>query len=114
MQLFLFLPLLGFLCWFLTFILICLLNKWRTKSEFKKLQQNLHKKELQSWASTPKIQDLLSSYIKMVVKHGPDSDEANVFRLTIENKQFIGDQECLNAFNTVADIFVENYKRYRK
>jgi len=65
------------------------------------------------WKSSAKIQDLLSLYMNMCIKHGAESEEAQAFRYGIDNEEFsnLFGKEAIDAFNMVADCFKSNYKK---
>jgi len=44
----------------------------------------------------------------MVLKYGPDSEEAQSFRFGVENRELSSDNEALESFNRIADIIRYN------
>lgn len=87
----------------------------------RRMEQTLHTEldshNLLKWQSSEKIKDLLSLYMNMCIKHGPNSEEAKSFRFGIENEEFhnLYGKEALDAFNMIADCFKRNFeKQYPK
>ena len=86
----------------------------RRKKNIRLAIQQADDKERRVWNAAENVQDLISLYTRMVLKHGPDSDEAQSFRFGVENKQLSSDNEALEAFNRIADIIRYNVKQQKK
>lgn len=84
------------------------------KKNIKKAIGQADDRERRIWSAAENVQDLISLYTKMVLKHGPDSDEAQSFRFGVENKSLSSDDEALEAFNRIADIIRYNVKQQKK
>jgi len=68
------------------------------------------------WKEADSIQDMVSLYITMVTKHGPDSEEARAFRFGTDSslmKELHGDNDAMQAFEQQADIVDDTYHRMR-
>lgn len=60
-----------------------------------------------AWSETEKVQDLVTLYLKMVARHGPDSVEAQAFRFGTSSqmiKRLHGDDTGMKAFEYSANI----------
>jgi len=65
----------------------------------------------------PEIKEMVTLYLTMAAKHGPESDEAKAFRFGTGSslmKRLHGDDAAMNAFNAQADVIDEVCRRMRK
>lgn len=107
-------------------ILIAIVGIFTLYTIFKSFDNRRHKKQVaravsqaddkerQIWSAAQNVQELISAYTKMVLKHGPDSEESQVFRFGVENRELSSDNEALEAFNRIADIIRYNVKQSQK
>ncbi len=68
------------------------------------------------WKEADSIRDMVSLYMTMVAKHGPESEEARAFRFGTDSrlmKELHGDDEAMQAFLQQANIIDETYRRIR-
>jgi len=108
------LVLLAIVAFFLIWGLVAFFGRLNTKSKMEQtLCTELDDHNLTMWQSSSKIQSLLSMYMNMCIKHGPNSEEAEWFRFGIDNQEFssLYGREALDAFNMVADCFKKNYEK---
>ena len=69
------------------------------------------------WKEAKNIEDMVVLYMRMVAKHGPDSEEAKAFRFGTGSrlmKELHEDHEAMAAFGAQANIIDETYRRIRK
>lgn len=65
------------------------------------------------WKEAQNIRDMVALYMTMVVKFGPDSDEAKAFRFGTDSKlmrELHSDNDAMNAFTEQADIIDSTYR----
>ena len=68
------------------------------------------------WKEADSIKDMVSLYVTMVAKHGPESEEAQAFRFGIDSRlmrELHSDDDAMQAFEQQADIIDETYRRLR-
>lgn len=68
------------------------------------------------WKEASSISDMVSLYMTMVTKHGPNSVEAKAFRFGTDSrlmKELHGDDEARQAFEQQANIIDEIYRQIR-
>ncbi len=66
---------------------------------------------------TPEIKEMVTLYLTMAAKHGPDSEEAKAFRFGTGSslmKRLHGDDAAMKAFNGQADVIDEVCRRMMK
>jgi len=106
--------LLAFVGIFALYTIFTAIDKRRHSKQVKRAINQADEKERQIWSAAQNVQDLISLYTKMVLKHGPDSEEAQSFRFGVENRELSSDNEALEAFNRIADIIRYNVKQSRR
>ena len=77
----------------------------------KSLQENT-KQQNRLWNGSRPVNDMAELYIKMVCKHGPDSEEAKAFRFGTDSSlvKLLHDDDSISAFNAKADIVDRVYR----
>ncbi len=63
------------------------------------------------------VTEMVTLYINMVAKHGPDSEEAKAFRFGTDSALVRGlyeDDEALSAFNRQANVVDEVCRKFKK
>ena len=63
------------------------------------------------------VKEMLTLYINMVAKHGPDSEEAKAFRFGTDSvlvRSLYENNEALAAFNRQADIVDEVCRKFKR
>ncbi len=63
------------------------------------------------------VKEMLTLYINMVAKHGPDSEESKAFRFGTDSvlvRSLYEDNEALAAFNRQADIVDEVCRKFKQ
>ena len=85
---------------FFVILIMATLIKGNTKTK-KQIQIEYQR----AWNEVDKVGELCELYFRMVLKHGPDSSEAESFRFGVENEQLNGQTDAIKAFNTVARRF---------
>ncbi len=66
---------------------------------------------------SPEIKEMVTLYLTMAAKHGPDSEEAKAFRFGTGSslmKRLHGDDAAMKAFNGKADVIDEVCRRMMK
>ena len=82
-----------------------------SKKVARKALEKANAQDKQIWTESQQIEDLLTGYVRMVVKHGPGSEEAKLFRFNVSSKKLLGhNQECLAVFEKLAGIVEQEYK----
>lgn len=90
------------------------------RKQRKKIISALDKARLQRdkvWKEADSVRDMVALYMAMVVKHGPDSDEAKAFRFGADSKlmkELHGDHEGMRVFEQQADIIDETCRLRRR
>lgn len=68
------------------------------------------------WKEAANIRDMVTLYMTMVAKHGPNSEEAKAFRFGTDShlmRELHADDEAMRAFEQQADIIDETYRQIR-
>jgi len=99
---------------FCLYTIFTAIDNRRRKKQVKQAVGQVDEKERRVWSAAQNVQDLISLYTKMVLKHGPDSEEAKSFRFGVENRELSSDNEALEAFNRIADIIRYNVKQQNR
>lgn len=109
-RLFLLMALVALVGGFIFFSVLKWIYTQRGKSIMKKTLNQANEDAKRKWTEVDQVGELLQSYIRMVIKHGKDSEEATLFKFNVENKNLLGsDKECLSAFNELTDIVYNSY-----
>jgi len=93
-----------------------LLDRRRQKLAVRDALEHAIKKRDQIWKEADSVADIVSLYVSMVVKHGPDSEEAKAFRFGTTSKlmkELHKDSEARCAFEQQADIIDDIARRMR-
>lgn len=61
-------------------------------------------RQLRSWRKVDQATALITTYFHMVLKHGPDSEEAKAFKFNVTDKELTGDNDAMHAFDVVSKI----------
>lgn len=64
----------------------------------------LAEQEHASWSKAKQVEELITLYLRMVLTHGPDSQEAKAFLFGVENDQIWREKESLKVFRSMAGI----------
>ncbi len=86
----------------------------RTRRLYRRALNEERGKRDQVWLEADSIRGMVSLYITMVSKHGPDSEEAKAFRFQMDSgtmKELHGDNAAIQAFQQQADIIDQTYRR---
>lgn len=97
--------------WFAS-ILKNLLFPSNMEKRMKESLQEVVERDNKNWNNNQPINDMAELYMKMVCKHGPDSDEAKAFRFGTDSRlvRSLHDNGSLDAFNAKADIIDRVYR----
>lgn len=71
----------------------------------------------QDTVCSPEVKEMVSLYLTMVAKHGPDSEEAKAFRFGTDSslmRQLHDDDLSMKVFNERADVIDEMCRRMVK
>ena len=72
--------------------------------------------EMQNTVCSPEVKEMVSLYLTMVAKHGPDSEEAKAFRFGTGSSLIrqLHDDLSMKVFNERADVIDEMCRRMVK
>ena len=108
-----------FICW----VMWCWISAYfRTRTESSEAlvedDANMEKynkmieRQVDKWGQVDKVTELASLYLDIVLKHGPDSEEAKAFRFGVDNENIV-DNEALQSFYKIV-VIIDNGLRKNK
>ena len=69
-------------------------------------------KQLRSWKKADKITALIALYLDIVLKHGPDSQEAEAFKFGIHDQTVLEHDDARHAFVVVAKLVDDALRKF--
>jgi hypothetical protein len=67
-----------------------------------------------SWNNAQKVSELIALYVGILLRHGPDSHEANAFRFGVDNSELWKGNESMQIYGELTEIIDSVFRDYKK
>lgn len=67
-----------------------------------------------SWNEAQKVSELIALYVGILLRHGPDSHEANAFRFGVDNSELWRGNESMEIYGELTEILDTVFTTFEK